>query len=83
MTENPINLEKLQECLPELEALYQAKADAALMYASGLEAVAEQTGVDRRVLGKVVVALKKDKTEEARMEAQEVADLLESIAPGN
>lgn len=83
MTENPINLDALNECLPELEALYQAKADAALMYASGLEAVSEKTGVDRRVLGKVVVALKKDRAEEAKAEAQEVADLLESIALGN
>ena len=83
MTENTINLDALNECLPELEALYQAKADAALMYASGLEAVSEKTGVDRRVLGKVVVALKKDRAEEAKAEAQEVADLLESIALGN
>ena len=83
MTENPINLERLNECLPELEALYQAKADAALMYASGLEAVAEQTGVDRRVLGEVVAALKKDKAEATKAKAQEVADLLESIASAN
>lgn len=75
-----IDIETLKQHIDELSALYTAKQDAALTYAAGLDAVAEKSGVERRVLGKLVQALNKDKAEEAKTEAQELADLLETLA---
>ena len=77
---NAIHLDKLRECLPELEALYQAHDDAKLSYAAGIDAVAEATGVSKPALRKLVAALKRDKADDAKAEAQELADLLGAVS---
>ena len=79
MTEHAINLTDLNEHLPELEALWQQKDDATLAYSAGIEAVSETCGVGKRVLRQLVTARKKDKTQEAHDESQELADVIAAL----
>lgn len=79
MSENTINLTELNEHLPELEALWQQKDDATLAYSAGIEAVSETCGIGKRVLRQLVTARKKDKTQEAHDESQELADVIAAL----
>ena len=74
-----INIGKLQEMLPELSALFQQKADYAEMYRAGLEAAEEETGASKKVINKLVAAIKADKAEDAKAEADELSDLIDAI----
>jgi hypothetical protein len=79
MTENAINLTELGEHLPELEALWQEKDDATLAYSAGIDAISEKCGIAKRVLRQLVTARKRDKTQEAREESQELADVISAM----
>jgi uncharacterized protein (UPF0335 family) len=79
MSETTINLTELEKHLPELEALWQDKDDATLQYAAGIDAVSEECGIDKKVLRKLVTARKKDKTQEALEESQELADVIAAL----
>jgi len=71
-----IDLTRFSKHLPELEALWQQKDDATLSYSAGIDAVSNATGVNKGALRKLVTARKKGVTEEAREQAQELADLI-------
>lgn len=79
MSENTINLTELNEHLPELEALWQDKDDATLAYSAGIDAISDRCGIGKRVLRQLVTARKKDKTQEAHDESQELADVIAAL----
>lgn len=79
MSDVTIDLTKLNECLPELEKLWQEKDDATFAYGAGIDAVSDRCGIDKKALRKLVTALKKDKTKEVGEEARELADIIEAI----
>lgn len=79
MSEQAIDLSELSEHLPELEALWQQKDDAAFSYSAGIEAVSEKCGIRKTVLRQLVTARKKDKTQEAHEQSQELADVIEAL----
>lgn len=77
--DNAIDITTLREILPMLLAKWQAKDDAALEYNAMVDAAANDTGVDKGVLKKALTAKKKEKTDAAKAEADELSDVLEAI----
>lgn len=74
-----INMTALKECIPELLALNHEKADAALKYSAGIDAVSARTFTDKAVLRKVITALAKDKANDTKDEADELSELLDEL----
>jgi hypothetical protein len=74
-----IDIGKLREMLPELSALFQQKQDYAEQYRAGLDAAEAETGASKKVIGKLVAAIKADKAEDAKAEADELSDLIDAI----
>jgi hypothetical protein len=74
-----MNITKLTEHLPELDALAQALSDAKLQYQAGIEAVAEQTGIPAKTLKQYINDRSKDKTKDRARGAVEYLDLFESM----
>jgi len=74
-----IDISKLRHLLPELEARWQAKDDATLDYNAAVDAVSAETGAEKAVLKKLVTAIKKEKSENAKAEADELSDLIDAI----
>ena len=74
-----IDITKLRENLPMLEAKWQDKDDATMEYNAAVDAVAAETGAEKGVLKKLVTALKKEKAENAKAEADELSDLIDAI----
>jgi hypothetical protein len=77
--DNAIDITRLRNNLPLLEARWQEKDDATLTYNAAVDAVAEETGISKPVLKKLVTALKKEKAENAKAEADELSDLIDAI----
>ena len=76
---NAIDITKLREYLPMLEAKWQEKDDATLTYNAAVDAVAEETGIAKPVLKKLVTVLKKEKAENAKAEADALSELIETL----
>jgi|LakMenEpi03Aug12_release.lakeMendotaPanAssembly.Ray.scaffolds.fasta_scaffold2335229_2 phytoene/squalene synthetase len=74
-----INLTKLREHLPLLEAKWQDKDDATTEYNAAVDAVSAETGAEKAVLKKLVTAIKKEKSENAKAEADELSDLIDAV----
>ena len=79
MMEKAIDISLLKENIPTLEALWQAKDDATLAYSAAIDAVAEDTGAEKATLRKLVTAIKKEKAEAAKAEADELSDLIDAV----
>ena len=77
--DNAIDITKLREILPMLLAKWQDKDDATMEYNAAVDAVAAETGAEKGVLKKLVTALKKEKAENAKAEADELSDLIDAI----
>lgn len=77
--DNAIDITKLRENLPLLLAKWQDKDDATMEYNAAVDAVAAETGAEKGVLKKLVTALKKEKAENAKAEADELSDLIDAI----
>ena len=77
--DNQIDITTLREILPMLLAKWQAKDDANLEYNAAVDAAANDTGVDKGVLKKALTAMKKEKTDAAKAEADELSDLIDAI----
>ena len=77
--DNAIDITKLRDTLPLLLAKWQDKDDANLEYNAAVDAVAAETGAEKGVLKKLVTALKKEKAENAKAEADELSDLIDAI----
>lgn len=75
-----VNLTALRECIPELLALNTERADAALKFSAGIDAVSERTFVEKSILRKVVKALAADKAEAAKTEADELSELMAELS---
>jgi Spy/CpxP family protein refolding chaperone len=75
-----INIGRLKEILPELSALYEQKQAYAEQYKAGIDAAVHETGATKKALGKLIVALKADKAEDAKAEADELSELLDALA---
>lgn len=77
--EKEIDLTKLKEHLPMLEAKWQEKDDANLEYNAAIDAVANDTGADKGVLKKLVAAIKREKSEAEKAAAEELSDLIDAV----
>lgn len=75
-----VDLTALRECIPELLALNTERADAALKFSAGIDAVSERTFVEKSILRKVVKALAADKAEAAKTEADELSELMAELS---
>ena len=78
--DNAIDITRLKNNLPLLEARWQEKDDATLTYNAAVDAVAEETGISKPVLKKLVTVLKKEKAENAKAEADALSELIETLA---
>jgi len=74
-----IDLSKLKEHLPMLEARWQEKDDAALAYSAAIDAVSEETGAAKGTLKKLVTAIKREKAEDEKAMADELSDLIDAV----
>ena len=77
--DNEIDITKLREYLPMLLAKWQAKDDATLEYSAMLDAAANDTGVYKGVLRKALTAVKKEKIDATKAEADELSDVIDAI----
>ena len=77
--EKEIDLTKLKEHLPMLEAKWQEKDDATMEYNAAIDAVANETGADKGVLKKLVAAIKREKSEAEKAAAEELSDLIDAV----
>ena len=77
--EKEIDLTKLKEHLPMLEAKWQDKDDATMEYNAAIDAVANETGADKGVLKKLVAAIKREKSEAEKAAAEELSDLIDAV----
>ena len=77
--EKTIDLIKLKEHLPMLEAKWQDKDDATMEYNAAIDAVANDTGADKGVLKKLVAAIKREKSEAEKAAAEELSDLIDAV----
>ena len=77
--EKAIDLSKLREHLPMLEAKWQDKDDATLEYNAAVDAVASETGADKAVLKRLVAAIKREKSEAEKAAAEELSDLIDAV----
>ena len=77
--EKEIDLTKLKERLPMLEAKWKERDDANLEYNAAIDAVANDTGADKGVLKKLVAAIKREKSEAEKAAAEELSDLIDAV----
>lgn len=79
MTDNAINLERLQIVMPEIEAAWQRKTDAAESYADAVKNVAVQVGMEPGALKSYVNAKMRDKLAKLEREGEQLSLLLETF----
>lgn len=74
-----IDIIKVRDHLPMLEARWQEKDDAALAYSAAIDAVAEDTGAEKATLRKLVTAIKKEQAKAAKAKADELSGLIDAV----
>lgn len=79
MTDNSINLERLQIVMPELEAGWQRKTDAADSYADAIKQVATQINMEPGALKAYINAKMRDKLAKLEREGEQLSLLLETF----
>lgn len=79
MTDNAINLERLQIVLPELEAAWTRKTDAAESYTDAVKNIAEQINMEPGVLKAYINAKMRDKLKKLEREGEQLSLLLETM----
>lgn len=79
MSENSINLERLQIAMPELEVAWQRKTDAAESYNDAVKHVAEQVGMEPGALKAYINAKMRDRLAKVERESEQLSLLLETF----
>ena len=78
--EKVINLERLQIVMPEIEASWHRKTDAAESYTDAIKNVAEQVGMEPGALKAYVNAKMRDKLAKLEREGEQLSLLLETFS---
>lgn len=79
MTDNAINLERLQIVMPELEQAWQNKVDAAESYSDAVKAIAGQINMEPGALKAYINAKMRDKLAKLEREGEQLSLLLETF----